>query len=138
MIVTNASEQVAKWAQYHLRCEFVPPYVAWGILDRKGRLSAAIVFNDFADKNIEVTLYGRNSLQRGVLNEVWDYCFGQLGCERITSRTRSDNSKVIAIIEKVGFVKEGVLRRWYGDVDAVIFGMLKHEFKYRRHNHGGS
>lgn len=132
MIVRNASDAVAKWAGYHLKTEFVPPYEAWGILDKQGRLSAAIVLNDCADQNIELSFVGGEALKRSVFRKLAEYVFDELRCERATVRTRSDNDKVLAIIKKAGFIQEGILRRWYGDADAIVFGMLRNECKYRR------
>lgn len=131
MILRTASDEVAKWAGYQLGTEFVPPFIAWGILDRKGKLIGAVIFNDHADRNVEITTCGIRVYWRGVFREVFRYAFDDLNCERTTVRTRSDNEIVKTFIRKIGFTQEGVLRKWYGDADAIVYGMLKSECKWR-------
>jgi RimJ/RimL family protein N-acetyltransferase len=59
---------------------------------------------------------------------VYNYVFKQLGCSRISVTTRADNELVIGIAERLGFVREGYLRKFYGDADGVLLGLLKKDF----------
>ena len=55
-----------------------------------------------------------------------DYCFKQLGVQRVTARTRVDKPKVINVISAAGFRVEGRARRYYPDgTDAILFGILE-------------
>jgi RimJ/RimL family protein N-acetyltransferase len=55
----------------------------------------------------------------------------QLGCRRATFRTRADNQAAIAAMARLGAREEGRLRKYYpGDVDAVVFGLLKEDYPY--------
>jgi RimJ/RimL family protein N-acetyltransferase len=60
------------------------------------------------------------------------YGFAILGLHRLQIETLSDNHAMIAIAERVGFVREGVTRssEWVNGsfADAVIFGLIADEF----------
>ena len=122
--------KVARWAAGKLGCVFVQPYTAWGITDENNRMVGAVVFNDWADKNVELTFVGRGSLSRRLFKEIAHYAFTANGVARVTVRTRAKNLYVRRIIEKAGFKPEGTLRCWYGDDDAIVYGMTKQECRF--------
>jgi RimJ/RimL family protein N-acetyltransferase len=132
LIVTGQSAAVARWLETRLGQKFLPPYEAIGIVNGKGQRIGAVVLNDFADRNIELTAYGPGAFSRGVLSAISRYCFIQLDCKRITVRTRASNLYVRRVIEKHGAKQEGTLRDWYDDEDAIIYGLLKHECRFLR------
>ncbi|MEO5374250.1 MAG: GNAT family N-acetyltransferase, partial [Alphaproteobacteria bacterium] len=59
--------------------------------------------------------------------------FTELGAERIQVMTRADNTRSVAAVERLGFLREGLLRQWYavdgGRADCVILGMLPGELR---------
>jgi ribosomal-protein-serine acetyltransferase len=61
------------------------------------------------------------------------YAFNDLELNRIEIRCATGNRKSCAIPERLGFVKEGVVRQaeWLYDhfVDHIIYGMLASEWK---------
>lgn len=67
------------------------------------------------------------------------YAFDVRGMQRVQLETLTDNAGMIATAEKLGFVREGVLRRsaWVsGDfADQVIYGLLADERAARRASH---
>jgi RimJ/RimL family protein N-acetyltransferase len=132
VIVTGQSESVARWLETRLGQKFLPPYEAVGILNSNGQRIGGVVLNDYSDRNIELTAYGPGAFSRGVLTAISGYCFIQLGCNRITVRTRASNLYVRRVIEKYGAKHEGTLRDWYEDEDAIIYGLLKHECRFLR------
>ncbi len=130
MIVTGQSAAVARWAGERLGCVFVPPLTAVGILNRDGKRVGAAIFNDFADRNIELTVYGPGSFQRQVCVWIARYCFIQNDCLRITTRTAASNLYVRKLLEHHGWVKEGTLRDWFSDEDCILYGLLKNDCKF--------
>lgn len=58
--------------------------------------------------------------------------FGPLGLERLTAYAGAGNARSQAALERLGFVREGLLRRFHrhGDVvhDVVIFSLLRDEW----------
>lgn len=130
MIVTGQSEKVAKWLGEKLGTVFVPPYEAIGILDKDGFKVGAALFNDHADRNIEITVYGSGAFQRDVCRWIARYCFVQLDCLRITARTRVSNLYIRRLLEHHGWKQEGNLRCWYDDEDAALYGLLREDCKF--------
>ena len=62
-----------------------------------------------------------------------DYAFEAFGLNRVTIPAAVDNSKSLAIPERLGFKKEGVIRdaEWLYDhyVDHALYAMLRREWK---------
>lgn len=129
MIIVSAPG-AAVWAGERLGCTFTPPYEAVAILDDSDQIRGAVVFNDYADSNIEMTCVGRNWLTPQVAHDLARYCFDTLKCHRVTMRTRKSKRDVRAMILRLGAKQEGTLRRWYGNEDAIIYGLLKDECRF--------
>lgn len=71
-------------------------------------------------------------MSRAFLRALGRYAFGDLGCKRITSRVAADNPWS-SVIVRLGFREEGRMRHGYdGDIDLIIFGVLKDEYRYGR------
>src|SRR4051812_3968116 len=117
-VVADQSDKVAGWASRQLGLKFVPPFTAIGFEDDKGKPRGAIVFNDYTGENIEISIVGLWTKQ--MFRVTGDYCFNQLGVQRVTARTRADKCKVINVMIHAGFRVEGRARRYYQDkCDAV-------------------
>lgn len=125
--------EVAQWVGDRLGTVIVPPYTALGVVDGTGTLRGGAVFGDFTGSNIEVTVYGPGAMQRGVVRAVLHYAFVQLGCLRITARTRRDNRPMRDLLPRLGFRWEGLARRFYGPSraeDACLYGMLRSDCRW--------
>ncbi len=63
----------------------------------------------------------------------FEYGFNQLNLQKISSCVFSPNGRSLRMHQKLGFVKEGVLRRAYFKngrfMDEVLFGLLKEEWQ---------
>lgn len=71
-----------------------------------------------------------------VLREIFRYPFEVLKCVRVTCLVKEGNERSINLAKRLGFRKEGVLRRgWDGRTNALVYSMLKSECKYLV-NHG--
>jgi RimJ/RimL family protein N-acetyltransferase len=62
---------------------------------------------------------------------VW--LFEGFGARRLEAGTAADNAAMRAVLERVGFVQEGILRRWYPSadglgVDCVQYGMTRDDY----------
>jgi len=59
--------------------------------------------------------------------------FRELGLERVTALASPDNERSLAALERIGFLREGCLRRWQlhrGEPrDCVILGLLRDEWE---------
>ena len=59
--------------------------------------------------------------------------FDEFGARRLEAGTAHDNAAMRAVLERVGFEQEGILRGWYpsddGDgIDCVMYGMTKDDY----------
>jgi RimJ/RimL family protein N-acetyltransferase len=65
--------------------------------------------------------------------QMLEHGFSELGLERITAEVHSSNSRMLGLVEKLGFKREGVLRqhetRQGIKEDVHLFGLLKGEFQ---------
>lgn len=137
MIVFGRDDEVASWAAERLnlkalgslRKTFVRPYVAIGIENGKG-YCGAYVLNQFTGPDIELTIAGRGAVSRTALSVIYDYVFNQLGCLRISATCRTDNTQAIRLAERLGFKREGMSRKKFGNSNAVLLGLLREEYRY--------
>lgn len=64
--------------------------------------------------------------------EILKFGFDTLNLERIQLFTRENNIASIKAVQKLGFVKEGVLKSFYetdaGRINSVVLGLLKNQF----------
>ncbi len=110
--------------------EFKSPHVAIGF-SRGDIIYSAIVFQHWSGADIELTVAG-DDLPRSLLREAGRYAFDVLKCARVTFRTPPDNTAAIIAMGRLGGRLEGTQRRFYGDRDALVFGILKEDYIYGR------
>jgi RimJ/RimL family protein N-acetyltransferase len=127
MILLGHDPLVLAWIKARHGMEMFPPCVAVGISEGSD-LIGAIVFNNFTGRNIEASVAGETrAFSPRVIRWCFQYAFGQLGCSRATLRTRKRATEVRHLIERMGFKPEGKMRRYYGDDDAMVYGLLREE-----------
>ena len=126
MIVYD-KERVAKFVGSFFQHEFWEPFTAIG-WEKDGIMKGGVIYNCFEGKSIDLTFAG--SLQKNFLYTVFDYPFNQLDLSRVAAKTREDNYAVISSAPKLGFKQEGILRNFYGNKSAIVYGMLRNECRY--------
>lgn len=80
----------------------------------------------------EVELMGASEpggVTRAWIRELGWYAFGALACNRVTARVLATNTNCIRLLERLGFVREGLLRRAEHGNDVVVLGLLKEDYK---------
>ena len=81
----------------------------------------------------------RSHWRKGYVGEavacIIDYAFADMGLRRITADVDPDNHGSNALLEKLGFQREGYLREEWtthlGVRDSIIWGLLEREWKVR-------
>ncbi len=77
----------------------------------------------------------RGGLMSEACTGLIDHAFGALGLHRLEADTDPDNTASIALLERLGFQREGLFRqRWrVGDawVDSLMFGLLEPDWRAR-------
>ncbi|MFP5022501.1 GNAT family N-acetyltransferase [Pseudonocardia phyllosphaerae] len=66
---------------------------------------------------VDATLTG-NGLAGAAVALVLDHCFGPVGLHRVEATVRPENVRSIALLDRLGFRREGLLRR-YLDIDGA-------------------
>lgn len=135
-LVFGEDERVARWAsrQFGPRmgafsAGFVQPFIAIGIQNEAGDLTGASILNNYDGRDIEITVIGRGMISRGAFRALASYVFDQLRCVRVSATVRSDNASILRMAGRLGFKREGLIRKKYGACDAVVLGLLKEECK---------
>lgn len=111
---------------------------AIGMFDEKG-IVVSVVYDGFSSDNSRVW----NDCQMHVaarpmskwatkdfLFHAFNYPFNILGCSRVTGLVRIDNIAAQKFDERIGFIKEGVLREGQDGTDLIVYGMLKRECRW--------
>lgn len=101
-----------------------------GVGDGNG-LRGVLAFDHIRRDDCEMHAAGKAGfMTRELLRECGRVVFGVLGCQRVTIRVRKSNIRVQRAAERAGFTQEGVLRRFFGDEDAALMGLLASEYPY--------
>lgn len=98
-----------------------------------GKVIAGVAYTMYTGNGIcmHVAASKQGWLNRTFLRMVFGYPFIQLGCTRVTGLVRSDNPRAQHFDERLGFVREGVIRKGDDDgMDLILYGMLKDECRW--------
>ncbi|MBB3355304.1 hypothetical protein FHT70_005265 [Rhizobium sp. BK049] len=128
MIVSEPRGDIAAWVGAKIGVSFEPPYTALAHVDR-GRIIAGYVFNVWTVHDIEVSL-AADRLSVTLMRAAFRYVVEQLGCSRATFKTRADNVQAQRALDRLGARLEGRQRSYFGDCDALLYGILKEDFPY--------
>lgn len=109
------------------------PCINFGVwLDDK--LIAGIILNDIRpNRDVWMTIYSENKrwCTRNVLQTVFSFIFMVIKAERASIFVSKDNEASNNLVKRLGFVCEGLLRRYRDDgQDCFVYGMLKNECKW--------
>lgn len=110
-----------------LGIELEAPFCGYAIYDTDGVVVGAFAFTNYTSDNVELTVAVKERLTLRVVRFIVYLAFVDLGCRRISARTRASNVRAIRAIEKSGAKREGVAREYFNGEDAILFGLLRHE-----------
>ena len=80
---------------------------------------------------VSVVVEDPRVVSRQIIRDFFYYPFRQLGVTRLQAVTATTNTRCVSLLERLGFTREGVLRRLHdGVVDAVVYSMLKEECRW--------
>jgi RimJ/RimL family protein N-acetyltransferase len=114
------------FAERELRVSIADPMIGLVVVD-KGAIVGAVILNDYTpERNIEVTAVG-HCWSVKVIRFILRYCFARV--RRVTARTSIHNKPAIRALEAMGFKREGIMREFFDDGDAIVFGLLRSEQK---------
>jgi hypothetical protein len=116
-------EFVADYVSQQIGLSIHPPYTAIGFVNPDRGLFGGAVFNSYNGANIEITVYCPN-VSRGIIRAIVRYGFVQLGCLRMTAKTRRSNKRTCRVLPKIGFQFEAAQRNFFGPQkadDAIVY-----------------
>lgn len=120
ILIAGHDVAVAQWVASKTGREIAPPYTALGWIGRDDHLAIGMVFYGYAPRgNLDMAVAASGLLTRGVIRAAAHYAFVQVGARRVTARPPALHERAIAILRRVGFVREAVLKDFYEDDDAV-------------------
>ena len=99
-------------------------------------IMAGMLFTDFDGYNIWVhlSIESPRIVKRSYIKLMFDYCFNQLNCGRMTAMCKDGYLRNERLLKGVGFIKEGVIREsmkientYY---NGALYGILKNECKW--------
>lgn len=133
-IVTLQDARLLAWANAMLGLNFSPESCRWvaGLAD--GCVVFVVVYSRFSARNCELTIATdgtRRWATRQSLREIFGLPFLLWGLRRVTFVVRADNVPSLDMLVRLGAKKEGVIEAAFdGDVDGVVFGMLKERCRW--------
>ncbi len=139
-LVLGRDAMVAEWVGFHIphvgSGPAFGPCSAIGVESDAGEPLGGVVYSNYqpACRSIELSFASASPrwLTRPIICAMMRYPFDQLGCQRVTAVTPRRNKPARRFVEVFGFKREGLVRRGFGDDDAVISGLLKREWQASR------
>lgn len=102
------------------------PYEAFGVV--KGDTLVGVIFiSNFRGCDAEVSVVGSPGwLSRRTCSEFFHFCFTVAGLARVTAFVPRRNKRSRALVERLGFMLEGVRRKaaYEGRTDMIMYGLL--------------
>lgn len=125
-MITLDESRCRAWLEERLSIKLHPETVFIG-QENGGELVAVAAFSHYVpDTDIEVSVASESKGGvRELMRAFYTYVFEQSNCVRCTARIPADNAKSIKLASRLGFKAEGLLRRGFGDRDALLFGLTR-------------
>ena len=139
-IVLGRDPEVADWVARRIphlgEGRAFGPCAAIGVESEDGRPLGGVVFSEWrpACRSIEASFASDTPrwLTRRIIGAILAYPFEQLGCQRITTLTPRRARAARRFLDAFGFKREGLVRKGFGDDDAMVSGLLKREWEASR------
>lgn len=124
-MVRQDSEAAKRYLERELGLFVADPFIGL-LIEKDGKTVGAVILNDYTPgQNIELTAHTKGNWSISDVRGIARYCFERV--RRITARTSVKNTRAAYMLAALGFKREGVLRDWFKDSDAILFGLLRSE-----------
>jgi RimJ/RimL family protein N-acetyltransferase len=105
----------------------------WCIEDSDGRILGVVCFHSWEpwNRTIEVSAVSEDPRwmrARSAWHTMFAYAYEVCGADKIWSRTPASNERALRFLKAVGFQREAVLKRQFGDDDAVLSCRFKEDW----------
>lgn len=124
-MVRQDDEAARRYIERELGIHVSDPFIGL-VVEQNGKQVGVVILNDYTPgQNIELTAHTKGNWSVSDVRGVARYCFERV--RRITARTSVKNTRAAYMLTALGFKHEGVLREWFKDADAIVFGLLRSE-----------
>lgn len=129
-MVRQDSEAAKRYIERELGLFIADPFIGL-LIEQNGKSVGAVILNDYRPgQNIELTAHTCGTWVIRDVRDITRYCFERV--RRITAHTNVNNNRACYMLNALGFKCEGMLREWFKDGDAFVFGLLKSEQRIYR------
>jgi RimJ/RimL family protein N-acetyltransferase len=130
-LIYGYDRELAFWVGDRLGVKDFGPCRSIGV-GLNGEIIAAVVYHNCRGNGLEMSIASTSPkwATRKTLFHLFAYPFITQGCDRVTALVDADDHDVQTFDERLGFVREGLLRKAHPNGDAVIYGMLRDECKW--------
>ena len=106
-----------------------------GVMSDNGEMLLGVVLDNYRVESnsicASIAIIDKKVLTKSIIKALFHTAFIKIGVERITCMIESDNVKSNNLTDRLGFVKEGVMRKAsFNKKDLIVYGMLKSECKW--------
>lgn len=130
-------ENAEAWARDRIGAPRAPGVFRAASIVEDGEFVCVAVLSNFTSRNIDINFAASPRTWKlpkafaRLFNVVFGYAFSFPSVARVTGLVSMSNARCLRLIEKIGFVREGVMRDALPGADLAVYGFLPGEF--RRH-----
>ena len=112
MILAGYDKEITEWVCNQLEVESLGQTAAIGFI-KNGKIIGGVVYHNYRWPNIELSIATISSkwCNKKNLKAIFDYPFTFNNAKRVTAIIDAGNNKAISLVEKLGFMREGLLRQ---------------------------
>lgn len=132
-IVMEQNKAFLDYANEILHVRFDPAQsITIASVTEDNQIMGVVVYTRFTPFGCELSVASTTPkfLTRSFLRVVFGYPFKQCGMVRISAVIEDGNINAIDMDERLGFIREAILKQWYGDKDGILLRMTKDECKW--------
>jgi RimJ/RimL family protein N-acetyltransferase len=140
-VVLDRSAELLTWGADRIATMHGRPFpenaTAIGVESDEGGIMGLVAFHDWMPeyRTIQVSAVAEDPRwmrARAAFDLMWRYCWDVCKVDKIWSATPSKNVRALRFVQGLGFKREAVLERQFGDDDAVISRMFREEWIQRK------
>lgn len=133
-IIYLQDPRLLRWANERLGARYEEGSCRWVAGLANGSVVFVVVYSRFSLRNCELTIVTDGTKRwatRRSLREIFRTPFKVWSFRRVTFVVRADNLASLDMLDRLGAVREGCVRKTFeGEVDGIIFGMLEEECRW--------
>ena len=132
-LVTNNPQPFVDWLKERLRLDKIQGEEnaqAYGFT-RDSTIVGSFVFSEYTGNDVHMFCVAEDKriFQRKYIRMMYDYCFNVMKVQRVSAMCNESNVQSRRLITGIGFKQEGRLRRYFGNEDALVYGLLQEDIR---------